>query len=63
MEIGTVAVFPEAARPRKLVATPGSETGENVTEPSMAEVAVAACVASSAPWVQTVCGSQDGDHA
>ena len=32
------------------MATPGSEAGRNVTEPSMAEVAVAACVASSAPW-------------
>ena len=45
------------------MATPGSETGRNVTEPSIAEVAVAACVARSAPCSQTVCGEQGGDPA
>jgi hypothetical protein len=37
-----VAVLPEAARPRRLVATPGSEAGVKATLPSIAEVAVAA---------------------
>ncbi len=63
MAMLTVAVEPDAARPRRSVATPGNKTGRNVTEPSIAEVAAAACVASSAPWVQTVCGEQGGDQA
>jgi hypothetical protein len=63
IEMFTVAVLPEAERPRRLVATPGSDAGKKMTAPSTAEVAVEVCVASSEPWVQTVFGEQGGDHA
>ena len=43
----TLAVLPVTARASRLVATPGSDAGVKVTVPSRAEVAVAACVASS----------------
>lgn len=63
MAIGTLAVFPEAARPRRLVAMPGSDAGMKMTVPSMAEVAVEDCLARSAPWVQMAGGAQGGVKA
>ena len=53
IEMLTVEVLPEAARPTRLVAMPGIDAGAKTTEPSTAEVAVEACVASSAPCLQT----------
>jgi hypothetical protein len=42
METLIVEVLPEAARPRRLVATPGRDAGVKATVPSRVEVAVAA---------------------
>ena len=63
MAMGTVAEFPEAARPRRLVATPDSDVGIKVTVPSTAEVAVEDCFARSAPWAQMAGGAQGGVKA
>ena len=59
----TVDVLPEAARPTRLVATPGNDAGAKTTEPSTAEVEVEASVPSSAPSVQTTWGAQGGVQA
>ena len=63
IEILTVEVLPEAARPMSWVARPGIEIGAKVTEPSTAEAAVDACVARSAPAAQTVWGEHGDVHA
>ena len=63
MEIWTVAVLPEAARAVRFVGTPGRVLGEKVTEPSIAEAAVAVWVASKVLGGQTVCGLQGGAQA
>ncbi|HUV68012.1 MAG TPA: hypothetical protein VMW15_00015 [Terracidiphilus sp.] len=53
-----VAVLPEAARPVRLVATPGRVAGAKVTVPERSEVAVEICVASRGAGWQTVWGEQ-----
>ena len=50
MEMLMVEELPEAARPRRLVATPGRVAGTKATVPSRAEVAVAAWVDKEIGW-------------
>jgi hypothetical protein len=63
MAMGTVAVLPEAAMARRLVATPGRVAGEKVTVPDRSEMAVAVWVASKLLGGQTVCVAQGGAQA
>jgi len=56
-------VLPEAASASRLVDTPGSAAGVNVTVPSSADVAVEVCVAKRMEGGQTLWGPHGGAHA
>ena len=63
MAMLTVLELPVAARPSRLVATPGIDAGAKVTVPSRAEVAVETWVASNSVAAQRPWGGQGGAQA
>jgi hypothetical protein len=61
--MGMVEVLPEAARPKRLVATPERVAGVKETVPSRAEVAVAVWEARRLEGGQTPWAAQGGAQA